>query len=180
MYIIIAIAIAFLLVTVVILLLYGHRVQLRYAKLGREIQQKYWTPNLDEKKNLLEKGIDDLSWRESLRLLHLTCLEMLSEGIGREQLMLEGKPDKASQEVPPGKNRDLILRLVTRLCSDASPYKPRTVAVWQSKRSKPGEHKPDIKGILCNASLTHLGCIEVIRYRDDKYEPSELSFISFA
>ena len=68
---------------------------------AREIQQKYWTSNPDEKKHFLEKGGDDLSWDESLRLLHLTCLEMLSDDPGREQLMLEeeseNKKDKAKR-----------------------------------------------------------------------------------
>jgi hypothetical protein len=179
MYLTIAIAIiAFLLVLYAIFLFIGHRTQLRYAKLGREAQQKYWTPDHEEKEHLQEKGLNDLSWDELLRLLHLACLEMLSEGAGREQLMLEGQLEEASQDAPPGENRDLILRLVTRLHSDASPYKPCTGAVWQSKHIKPEEREPDIKGILRNASLTHLGCIEVIRF-DDKKNPTELSFISY-
>ena len=145
---------------------------------AREIQQKYWTLNPDEKKHLLEKGIDDLSWDESLRLLHLTCLEMLSDGPGREQLMLEEEPEKDSQVASPGDNRDLILRLVTRLCSDTSPYKPRAVSIWQWRPDKPDKREPDIIGIFRNASLTHLGCIEVIRLDDEK-QPVELSFVSF-
>ncbi len=86
----IAIVITSVLVIVAILLFMGNRMYHRNVKLGREIQQKYWTANADEKKHLLEKGIDDLSWDDSLRLLHLTCLEILSNGPGREQLMLEG------------------------------------------------------------------------------------------
>lgn len=189
----IANVIAFLFVTVWAILI-GRRIWLKKAKSrlendvprdvrqlaepAREIQQKYWTPNPDEKRNLLKKGIDDLSWEESLRLLHLTCLEMLSDGAGREQLMLAEISEKDSGEAPPGENRDLILRLLTRLSSDESPYKPRTVAVWQSKGGTPGKGEFDLKGIFRNASLTHLGCIEVIRL-NDKNQPTELSFISF-
>lgn len=189
----IAIAIASVLVIFVILLFYGDRMYDRNVKLGREIQQKYWTPNPHEKQNLLDKGIDDLSWEESLRLLHLTCLEMLSDSPGREQLMGEEISEKDIMESPSNalilrekdsmesiheENRDLILLLFTRLRSDASPYKPRTVAVWQSKRGKSGNGKSDKKGIFQNASLTHLGCIEVFRL-NDKNQPAELSFLSF-
>jgi hypothetical protein len=174
----IAIVITSVLVIAAILLFMGNRMYHRNVKLGREIQQKYWTANADEKKLLLEKGIEDLSWEDSLLLLHLTCLEMLSNGPGREQLMLEGQPEEASQDAPLGENRDLVLRLVKRLCSDASPYRPCNGAVWQSKRGKPEESEPDKKGITRNASLTHLGCIEVIRL-DDKKKPAEISFISF-
>lgn len=144
---------------------------------AREIQQQYWTPSPDEKKHFLKKGIDELSWNESLRLLHLSCLEMLSDGAGKDQLMLEEKSENESSEAPPGDNRDLILRLITKLCSNTSPYKPRGVSVWQWKPDKPDKREPDTTGIFLNASLTHLGCIEVIRL-DDEGQPVELSFIS--
>ena len=141
---------------------------------ARQMQQKYWTPNLDEKESLLEKGIDQLTWNESLRLLHLACLEMLTESPCREQLMKYGAEPG---EIQAGENRDLILRLVKRLKSEDSPYKPRFVSVYQWRPGMSAEREPDMQGLFYNLSLTHLGSIEVIRL-DDKQQPIELSFIS--
>jgi hypothetical protein len=69
------------------------------------------------------------------------------------------------------------VKLITQLVSDNSPYKPRHVAVWRGKAGESDKHEPDLIGILCNASLTHLGCIEVIRL-DAEQRPIELAFIS--
>lgn len=146
-------------------------------KQARAIQQKYWTPNHEEKKRLLMKGIDDLSWDEALRLLHLACLEMLSDGVCKEQLLNEDIALEASADTPPGENRDLIVRLTTQLLSEVSPYKPRHVAVWQGKPGESVKREADLQGIFRNASLTHLGCIEVIRL-DAEHQPTELTFIS--
>ena len=151
---------------------------LQLFKRARAIQQKYWTPNPDEKKRLLEKGFENLAWDETLRLLHLACLEMLSDGPCREQLLDEEIALEVSTHASPGKNRDLIVKLVTELVSEASPYKPRHVAVWQGKAGESEKRMEDLYGVLCNASLTHLGCVEVIRL-DAEQEPTELAFISF-
>jgi hypothetical protein len=140
---------------------------------ARAIQQQYWTLNPDEKKRLLEKGVDDLAWDQALRLLHLACLEMISDGSGREQLDSE---ELEPGDAPPGENRDLIVRLVRRLRSESSPYKPRHVAVWQGEAGESDKREPDLQGVFRNASLTHLGCIEVIRL-DSKQQPAELTFI---
>lgn len=61
----------------------------RLMERARSVKQKYWTPNSDEKKRMLMKGTDELAWDEVLRLLHLTCLEMFSDGLCREQLVNE-------------------------------------------------------------------------------------------
>jgi hypothetical protein len=136
------------------------------------IQQKYWTPNPDEKKSLLEKGSDDLGWEQALRLLHLTCLELLSDGSCKEQFIEYAEP----AEVPLGDDRELILKLITRLSSEGSPCKPRLADVWQGKADGSNMRNSDLQGLLHNASLTHLGCIEVIRL-DDIKRPSEMAFI---
>jgi hypothetical protein len=133
----------------------------RLIKRARAIQQKYWTSNPDEKKRLLMKGIDDLAWDKALRLLHLACLEILSDSPGREQLVNEEILLEEPLDAPPGDDRDLIVRLVTRLRSEASPYKARHVAVWQGKPGESDKREADLEGIFLNSSLTHLGCIEV-------------------
>jgi hypothetical protein len=99
------------------------------AKRARAIQQKYWTPNPAEKKRLLEEDFENLSWDETLRILHLACLVMLSDGSCREQLLDEEIALEVSTHTPPRENRDLVVKLVTQLVSEDSPYKPRPVAV---------------------------------------------------
>jgi hypothetical protein len=144
---------------------------------ARRIQQEYWTPNREEKTRLLEKNVDDLPWEDTLRLLHLVCLEIVSNGAAREQLeRLDRELDEADS--PPGENRDLLVRLVRRLRSQASPYKPRHVAVWRGNAGRSDEREADLHGVCRNASLTHLGCLEVIRLDHEK-QPAELAFISF-
>jgi hypothetical protein len=143
----------------------------------RVIQQNYWTPNPDEKKRLRMKGVDDLAWGEALRLLHLVCLEMLSNGPCREQLLDETIAFEASAGAPAGENRDLIVRLAKRLSSESSPYKPRHTAVWRGKAGESDKREPDLQGVFRNASITHLGCFEVIRL-DSKQQPHKLAFIS--
>lgn len=131
------------------------------------IQQNYWTPNPDEKKSLLENNVDDLSWEQALRLIHLICLEMISDGPCKEQFIGVGHSE--SKAFPSGDNRELIVKLIRRLTSEGSPYKPRNVYVYQGNSPRQGEFR--------NVSLTHLGSIEVIRL-DDNLQPAELAFIS--
>ena len=74
-----------------------------------------------EKKRLLEKGTESLAWEEVVRLLHLTCTEMFSEGLVKKQLMCAGIDLKESLDASPGDNKVLIQRPIVRLCSEASP-----------------------------------------------------------
>ena len=140
---------------------------------AKEIQQRYWRPDAGAKKRLLRKKPADLEWAGALRLLHLTCLETLTESPGREQLQRE---DADPEDFPAGEDRDLVVRLVDRLRSEASPYRPRYVAVWQGAAGSSDEREADLEGLFCNASLTHLGSLEVIRL-DGEQRPVELAFI---
>lgn len=140
---------------------------------ARALQQKYWTPNPDEKRRFLERSVDELKWDETLRLLHLVCLDMISSGSCKDQLVSE---ELGPIDAPKGDNRELLVQLVTRLYSETSPYKPRHVAVWQGNAGESGKRKPDMQGVFRNASLTHLGCIEVIRL-DAHQQPAELVFV---
>jgi Flp pilus assembly protein TadD len=145
----------------------------KFIEQAASIQQNYWSPNADEKKRLLENSVDDLSWEQALRLLHLICLEMLSDGPCKEQLA----GDSEYKEAPSGDNRELIVRLIRRLTSEGSPYKPRNVNVWQRKNTGSNKRNPDLQGEFRNVSLTHLGSLEVIRL-DDNLQPAEVAFIS--
>ena len=97
---------------------------------------------------MLEKNIDGLAWQETMRLLNLACLEMLSDGPCREQLLDEAIAFEESTDASPGENRDLIVKLVTKLISEASPYKPRHVVVWQGNAGESDQREPNLEGIF--------------------------------
>ncbi len=142
---------------------------------ARLIQQHYWMPNPIEKQHLLEKGIVNLAWPETLRLLHLVCLDLLSQGTGQDQLMSD---ETESTEVPTGEHRELLLQLTQTLLSNSSPYKARPALLWQGDPDPNTQRQADQQGFIRNASLTHLGCLEVIRL-DANQDPTALDFIPF-
>lgn len=140
-----------------------------------QLQCTYWTYNPDEKAALLARYPESLSWSEALRLHHLTCLELLSSEEGSAQLMgdLEG-----SYFAPKGTAYELCRELVQRLLSQDSPYRVRHCNIWQGEAGQSGQRPPDLQGQLRNASLTHLGCLEVI-HLGNQNQVRELSFIPF-
>ena len=81
-------------------------------------------------------------------------------------------------EAPEGASQELIKELLAVLTSNDSPYRPRHVAVWQGKAGESDMRKPDLQGVLRNASLTHLGCVEVLRL-DSHLQPVEICFVPF-
>jgi hypothetical protein len=44
-----------------------------------ELQRAYWLHNAEEQLQLASRGIDQLDWREKLRLHHLLCLQLLQK-----------------------------------------------------------------------------------------------------
>ena len=48
-----------------------------------ELQRAYWTHNAEEQSQLEARGVEQLSWRERLRLHHLICLQRLASGSER-------------------------------------------------------------------------------------------------
>jgi hypothetical protein len=64
------------------------------------------------------------------------------------------------------------------LLSTESPYRQRPSNLWHGVAGHPEGTPPWFEGILTNASLTHLGCIEVIRLDKNRYH-KELAFIPF-
>lgn len=142
------------------------------VELARKIQMNYWTPNANEKAQLLNREFNDLTWKEKLRLLHLTCMEALLKG-PEKRLLISDDPE--ALEAPRDSNRELVTKLVINMLSGDSPFRPRHAAVWQKEDD---QQKPDIEGVLTNASLTHLGCLEVI-HMDENHRPKNLDFIPF-
>lgn len=145
------------------------------VELARKIQMNYWIPNANEKAQLLNQKFNDLTWKEKLRLLHLTCMEALLKG-SEKSLLINDDPE--ALKAPRDSNRELVTKLVVEMLSGDSPFRPRHADVWQKKDGQQKERNPDIEGVLTNASLTHLGCVEVI-HLDENHRPKNLDFIPF-
>ncbi|MBN9522303.1 hypothetical protein J0H58_27930 [bacterium] len=124
-----------------------------------EIQRAYWTHDAREQAELEDRGVDRLGWRELLRLHHLACLDRLNAG-----------PDRAT-------TAETCWQTARRLLAADSPYRPRVAMVWQGE-TVGGGGEPDLRGEFLNASLTHLGCLEVYRL-DAANRPSGLDFVGF-
>ncbi len=139
------------------------------------MQRRYWTPNSDEKWRLLEADPDTLSWNQKLRLLHLACMDMVSAAPGAIQLEVETCRD---MNAPAGGDRDVIALLVDQFRTADSPFKPRHGALWFGNAGDSQGRDADSQGLIRNASLTHLGCLEVIRL-DGNRQPVGLAFVHF-
>jgi hypothetical protein len=135
----------------------------------------YWTFNTEEQAALLTRGVDALPWPELLRLHHLNCLEALNTAPVRRRLV-------SNETVPPDEASQLALercrQSAERLLLPESPYRQRDVDVWQGALDPKGERPPTMRGVLSNASLTHLGSLEVLRL-DEQQRPKELTFVAF-
>jgi hypothetical protein len=120
---------------------------------AKALQAEYWRAAPEEQAMLAAKFPHGLSWRETFRLHHLVCCDRFL-GSGDETLL---RP------------------LVERLLSEESPYRPRHGCLWQ--QSSP-ENDYDLAGSLLNASLTHLGALEVLRLTPT-HEPIAVDFLAF-
>ena len=142
-----------------------------------ELQREYWRPN-DEEEEQLRAKLAEASWKEKLRLLHLTCSRLLLRGAGKQQLL----HDDLNEEPQPIDDPlvRLIQSLLLELLVDGSPYLPRAAFVWKGmgEAAELEERDPDHQGMLYNASLTHLGSLEVLR-TDENNEVSKIDFIPF-
>jgi hypothetical protein len=105
-----------------------------------------------------------------LRLHHLTCLALvagdgpLSEGL------------KSVGETATGEAAALAAELRTRLLGDDSPYRPLHCFAWTGDAPRDRPREADAHGPTTNASLTHLGCVEIVR-PDGQGVPAALDFL---
>ena len=112
----------------------------------------------------------------------LGCLSEISRALAKSRVTRASTNNIVSEiaalplDAPEGKDRDLIVLLLRRLRSAESPYKERHVAVWQGKAGESEAREPDAQGSFRNASLTHLGSIEVIRL-DAQNQPAGVWFV---
>jgi hypothetical protein len=136
------------------------------------LQREYWTWKPTEWADLQARGLERLSWPQRLRLHHLNCLALLEQEPFRSQLSKDGVPTETEPTTPP----DYVRRCresAERLLAEDSPYGLRFALIWTDNR-----RPSDLQGMLCNPSLTHLGCLEVVRVDDNN--PPEIVFIAFA
>ena len=110
--------------------------------------------------------LSTLSWRHRLRLHHLLCLELLEVSPG----------DEADIDALGSARAALFRELLGLLVSPESPWRPRTAAIWLGQPSPGAPRPPTAQGLLVNASLTHLGAVEIIRLDEDE-APTALDFV---
>lgn len=126
-----------------------------------EMHRDYWTLDAEALAQLQARGIEQLGWRELLRLHHLLCVQRLHQPTER---------DVASEK---------CRHTVRRLLATDSPYRPRPAVIWQRRSAQPeADREPDLDGELVNPSLTHLGCLEVYRI-DALKHPRRMDFVGF-
>jgi hypothetical protein len=126
-----------------------------------ELHRAYWTYNAQELWLLESRGLEQLSWRERLRLHHLACMERLGGD---------------TEHMPSTDKRKLT---TPRLLAADSPYRPRAAMIWRAQAAeRVGQKMPDMQGLFLNASLTHLGCLEIYRVDADN-QPTSIDFVSF-
>jgi hypothetical protein len=135
-----------------------------------DVHRAYWTPAPAEKERLLRARIEGMSWRDILRLHHLTCLDLL-HGAGLTRLGDERF--EMMVDAAPGPDAELCAALAARLRGPTSPYRPRLAFVFQRGSAS---KEPSLRGPLTNASLTHLGALEVIRLEQDQ-RPTGVDFV---
>jgi hypothetical protein len=142
------------------------------------VHRAYWTPAPEEKERLSAR-FAALDWRELLRLHHLVCLDLLHAAglstVGRTSPEMERQLD-----AQPGPDADLCAKSAARLLLPESPYRPRLSFIFQRKGDETplNRRAPDQTGELRNASLTHLGALEVIRL-DPQQRPAVVDFVPF-
>lgn len=116
----------------------------------RRAQLAYWRSNPTEKQSLLARS-DALGPHDALRALHLHLMDATAA------LRAKGADDAFFDDdlTLSGADDALCRTLLARLTADGGPIRPCRVTVTQSRGTLHGE--------LTNASLSHLGALEVLR-----------------
>lgn len=145
------------------------------------LQKAYWKAEPDELRELESRA--EPSWAERLRMHHLRCLAWLDadEGLLRRALLAppEERPTPSSTQ-SDAMLREQVLASAKQMLARRSPYRPRHGFAWMGDGPPEGDAIPysDFQGRTINASLTHLGALEVVTL-DDRHEPASIEFIPF-
>jgi hypothetical protein len=131
------------------------------------LTRTYWTRAPDELARLRPE-LDSLPWPKLLRLHHLISLELLHSTGALA-------PGFAGLDLPPGDLTSLYIRTANRVAGEGSPYLARPATVIQRPRGT--VQLPTRQGELYNASITHLGALEVVKLKNN--HPAALDFIPF-
>lgn len=149
------------------------------------LQKRYWTPNPEELALLEARRFNTLEPRELLRLHHLRCLALLDarDGILRRGLLapIAERPSATEQRAATDPAlQEKIEQSAKALLGRRSPYRPRHAFTWLGAAPPDGDAIPysDFQGRTLNASLTHLGALEVIAL-DSNFEPAQVELIDF-
>lgn len=155
------------------------------AERGVELQRRYWTSNPEELAQLEAHAFDRLEPAALLRLHHLRCLALLDAGDAtlRRGLLAPVAERPSQAELHAAVDAGLRRAVETSakaLLARRSPHRPRHGFAWLGKGPPPGDDIPysDFQGRTLNASLTHLGCLEVIGL-DERLEPARVEFLDF-
>jgi hypothetical protein len=136
------------------------------------IQRAHWSPDPAEQALLRSRHPASLCWADWLRLHHLNCIEYLWKG-GEQAVW------RRDDEVDAPDNESLALarcgETARLLLAPESPYRARHCEFRSEESGGPGAA---VRGWTRNASLTHLGCLEVIRL-DGQNDPREIAFVPF-
>jgi len=106
-------------------------------------------------------------------VLHLICLEYL-DSKDRKNIDDEDFND----ELPFNDSKDICTEIIDCFLNKESPFCFKKGFVWQGEPGKSEKGNPDLQGDLLNASMTHLGCLEVIKI-DKNENPAKVDFIPF-
>lgn len=150
------------------------------------LQKRYWSPAPEELRELEERGREALDWPEKLRLHHLRCLALLDAGdeVLRRGLLAPVAERPGAEELENAIDpalRERVASSAKALLGRLSPYRPRHGFAWLGDGPPEGDAVPysDFQGRIVNGSLTHLGCVEIIRLDPSTLEPAALEFLAF-
>lgn len=142
---------------------------------AQAMQIAYWSANPVELRLLTAKGLQALKWPARLRCHHLACVALLAEGTAKEQFE-EG--EIGDDELPLSPLLKLVEETTSLLHATDSPFRPRVAAIWQGALDPRMQRQPNAFGVCSNASLTHVGCLEIVTL-DDQHMPIGLEFLSY-
>jgi hypothetical protein len=150
------------------------------------LQKRYWSPAPEELLELEGRGLGALDWVEKLRLHHLRCLALLDahEGVLRRGLLAPVAERPGADELATAMDpvlRERVAASAKMLLGRGSPYRPRHGFAWVGDGPPEGDAVPysDFQGRIVNGSLTHLGCVEIIRLDPTTLEPAAIEFLAF-